>query len=1123
MRLSQKLSLGIILLVGVPVFLLGYFLSRTSIDAIELQTVDRLLSVNQLKQFQFDRWLTGNEGRLELLAQRPLIRDELTRLIQEHATARTDPELSRTHEREHQRLLDDHLLPYVSEGGFERISLLDPVSGEVLLSTERLTEGMIREFEEYFRLGRLATTTQNPYFSITQSKIMMTIATPVISRVGELVAVLAGDLDLAEASAILSQGWDSTNSEDTYIVNLAGRFVTTPRFGEDFSLLGGAQTDGVQRALSGETDTQIYQNYRDVEVIGAYMWIPSRQLAILTEIARSDTIGPISRVQKTLILVSILAGLAAIALGIALARGLVRPARVLVAATKRLGQGDLDHRVLFTSQDEIGQLGHAFNEMAESLKQTTTSRDNLNREVEARTAAEVKLNRTIEALEQSESLFRMLTDSSPVGVFIADHSKLRYTNPAFERIFGYAKEEIIHRLGPLDLTHPADHETSREYIGKCFAGVVGLPPCPFIGVRKDGSFVFCEAMARPIEYDGNPALLGTIVDITLRRQSEEELRLKNTVFESSVAANSTADIDGIITHVNASFLRLWGYASKGEVIGRPLSDFIAHADEAGVIVTALNEIGEWAGDFLARRRDDSSFISNGHATVLRNEAGELIGYQSANLDVTRQRSAETAIRQAKEITDSIIESIPGLFYQIDRNGHFVHWNGVFQKATGYSSDEIPHLHPLDLFRGTDKSVIDVAMKKVFTHGRAEAVAHLITKWGESTPYLFTGALKPINDVPYLLGVGTDISQLMEAEEKFRTLVETTSECLWEVDAELRYTYISPRISDLLGYEPEEVLGKTPFDLMTPEADAQLRDELRDTVRHRESFAGIENASIHKDGHIVVLEKSGRPIINSRGDLEGYRGIDRDITDRKRAAEKLSELLDGLQRSNKELEQFAYVASHDLQEPLRMVASYTQLLERRYKDALDDEARDFIGFAVDGANRMQRLINDLLTFSRIQTKGRAFAAVDLNTVVGHAQANLGAAVDETAALITAESLPEVLGDEAQLLSVFQNLMGNAIKFHSDESPRIHIRARDVGASWEISVSDNGIGINPDFYERIFVIFQRLHTREEYPGTGIGLALCKRIIERHGGRIWVAETKQPGTTLCFTIAKHGKEAA
>jgi PAS domain S-box-containing protein len=1123
LKLTQKLAIGVVILVGGPVFLLGHFLSRTSIDVIERQTIDHLLAVNQLKQSEFDRWLTDNEQRLQLLAQRPLVRDGLTRLVKEHITAGSDSELLEEHEMEHRRLLDDHLLPYISEGGFERVSLLHPHSGVVLLSTDRFIEGMNRQSEGYFVNGKTTTTTQNPYYSASESKVMITIATPVVSREGDPVAVLAGHLNLDEASMILSQGWDLTDSEDTYIVNQEGQFVTEPRFGEELPLQRGVQSVGLQRALSGETGYDTYQDYRGVEVMGAYLWSPRRQLAIITEIDRIEAIGPISRVRNTLIWVSIVVGLSAIALGMIIARGWGKPVEILVDAAEQLGQGNLDHRIAVTARDEIGKLGHAFNAMADNLKQTTTSRDGLNREVEARTAAELELNRTIEALEQSETMFRLLTDASPVGVFIIEGMKLRYVNPAFEQTFGYEREEIIHQLGPLDITHPADHETASEYIGKCYAGVDGLPPNPFVGIRRDGSHVSCEAMARPIEYKGKPALLGTIVDVTWRRNAEAELRLKNTVFEASIAANSTADVNGIITHANTAFLRCWRYDSEEEVVGLPLAHFIHDEAKAAAVVGALNEMGEWEGDFEAIRKDGSRFISNGHATDLRNEAGELIGYQSANLDVTEQRHAEAELRQAKLVTDSIIESIPGLFYQINRDGRFVRWNGVFQKAIGYSAAEIAKMHTLDLFREQEKGAVADAMQKVFTHGRAEIVARIVTKWQETIPHLFTGVLKTIDDVPYLLGVGTNITALLEAEEKFKTLVETTSECLWEVDEALEYTYISPRIEDLLGVDPASMLGRTPFETMTPESAKHVRDELRAKIEDRAPFAGVENENVATDGHHIILETSARPIISTTGKLLGYRGVNRDITERKKAERQLDRLLEELKRSNMELEQFAYIASHDLQEPLRMVASYTQLLERRYEDQLDDSAREFIGYAVDGATRMQRLISDLLTFSRVQTKGKPFGRVDLNAVLNLAQENLKTAFDESAAILaTSERLPVVLADEGQMVSVFQNLLGNALKFRAAVPPRIEIHVEDRGSEWEIAVSDNGIGISPEFHERIFVIFQRLHTRDEYPGTGIGLALCKRIIERHDGKIWVTPGKETGSIFHLIMNKIAEEA-
>ena len=238
-------------------------------------------------------------------------------------------------------------------------------------------------------------------------------------------------------------------------------------------------------------------------------------------------------------------------------------------------------------------------------------------------------------------------------------------------------------------------------------------------------------------------------------------------------------------------------------------------------------------------------------------------------------------------------------------------------------------------------------------------------------------------------------------------------------------------------------------------------------------------------------------------------------ERRRAELALAEHARELARSNADLEQFAYVASHDLQEPLRMVSSYVQLLERRYRDRLDDDARDFIGFAVEGVTRMRSLIDDLLAYSRIGTRGREPAPVALGRILDLAEKNLERAIVESGAAITRDDLPEVYADENQLLQVLQNLIGNAIKFRRDDPPRIHVGARRDGADWVISVRDNGIGIEPQYFDRIFVIFQRLNPREHYPGTGIGLAIAKKVIERHGGRIWVDSQPGEGSTISFSL--------
>ena len=226
----------------------------------------------------------------------------------------------------------------------------------------------------------------------------------------------------------------------------------------------------------------------------------------------------------------------------------------------------------------------------------------------------------------------------------------------------------------------------------------------------------------------------------------------------------------------------------------------------------------------------------------------------------------------------------------------------------------------------------------------------------------------------------------------------------------------------------------------------------------------------------------------------------------------------LQRSNAELEQFAYVASHDLQEPLRMVTSYLQLLERRYKEKLDQDAEDFIGFAVDGASRMQTLIQDLLTYSRVGTRGAAFEPTDCDEVLSRVLTNLEVAIEESGAEISSGTLPNIAVDASQLSQLLQNLIGNAIKFRGDSPPRIRIEAQRRDEDWLFSVRDNGIGIDPRHGERIFQVFQRLHGIGQYQGTGIGLAVCKKIAERHRGQIWVESEEGAGATFYFTIPTH-----
>ena len=360
-----------------------------------------------------------------------------------------------------------------------------------------------------------------------------------------------------------------------------------------------------------------------------------------------------------------------------------------------------------------------------------------------------------------------------------------------------------------------------------------------------------------------------------------------------------------------------------------------------------------------------------------------------------------------------------------------------------------------------------------------------------------------------------------------TLMDTIPDHIYFKDKASRFIRINRAMATVFRLkDPAEAIGRTDSDFFAPEhAQRALADE-QEILRTGAPLVGREEREVWPDGTATWVSTTKQCLRDRSGETIGTFGISRDITARKQAEEALALKAQELARSNTELEQFAYVASHDLQEPLRMIASYTQLLARRYKDKLDQDAQEFIAYAVGGALRMQVLINDLLTYSRVGTRGKAFAPTDCGQMLKRALDNLKIALEESRAVVTQDPLPTIMGDPTQLTQLFQNLIANAIKFRGANDPTVSVSAeRKEGAApgsppespaeWVFRVSDNGIGIEPQYFEKIFVIFQRLHTRQEYPGTGIGLALCKKIVERHGGRIWIESESGRGSTFFFAL--------
>ncbi|GAB4449795.1 MAG: hypothetical protein Kow0031_32280 [Anaerolineae bacterium] len=742
MKLSYKLTLVFLLLSILPLGLVGFLAFAGGRRAIEQNTINRLVATTTLKEAEFSRWLEVNQRQLASLAQRPLVREAAIILTGQPVNA-PDYQPAVNH------LLDEHLFPALETNtGFFELAMLNGETGQVIASTNPALTGLYRDNEPYFIEGRSNAIVTTIHQEFPETEAMLHISAPVVDRNGDTVAVLAGHVDLAEMTGIMLQGGELTRTEESYIVNKHGRFVTQSKFNEKIPREQAIHTAGVDRCLGQNNGSGLYADYRGVPVIGAYRWIEPQELCILTEIDQAEAFTPIRWLQISIIITAgIIAVLVAVAGAVFTRRSFIMPIAALEQGAEEIGRGNLAYRIRLNRNDELGRLAAAFNRMAAQRQEMEDAlrhaHDELETRVDERTAA----------LHKSEKSYRQLAETA---------------------------QDII-------LTHR---------------------------------------------------------------------------------------LDGRITYINPTGLTLSQY-SREELAEMPIEKLVARRQLDQLLVRSEKRL----------QRDES---------VMRFE----------------------------------VDFVP-------KDGQVV---------------------PLDV-----------------------------------------------------------TSSLLRRDD-----------------------------------EPDEVL---------------------------------------------ILA--------------------RDIRERKAAEKALSERAAELTRSNAELEQFAYIASHDLQEPLRMVTSYLNLLEQRYGPQLDEDAREFIGFALDGANRMKALIKGLLQFSRVGTRGYPPAPVNMEAILDHVLSTLHMTISHRQAVITRDPLPTIMADGFELEQLLQNLLVNALKFNTATPPRVHVGARRQETNHLFWVQDNGIGIEGSYHQQVFEIFRRLHTREEYSGTGIGLAVCKKIIERHGGRIWVESEPGQGATFYFTL--------
>jgi len=460
---------------------------------------------------------------------------------------------------------------------------------------------------------------------------------------------------------------------------------------------------------------------------------------------------------------------------------------------------------------------------------------------------------------------------------------------------------------------------------------------------------------------------------------------------------------------------------------------------------------------------------------------------------------------------------------VNQSGEIVLLNVQAEKQFGYSRDELVGQ------RVTNIIPVGFAERLIAdgTRTAAEALAQQIGTGIElnalrrdGTEFPIEIMLSPLESADGILVTAAirDITARRESEARYRGLLEAAPDAMVVVNQSGEIVLLNVQAEKQFGYSRDELVGQEVTNII-PEGFAErlIADALRSTedALAQQIGTGIELNALRKDGTEFPIEIMLSPLRSAEGIL--VTAAVRDITLRRKAESQLVQKVDELKRSNEELEQFAAIASHDLQEPLRMVASYTQLLSRRYKGKLDADADEFIAYAVDGASRMQRLIQDLLIYSRVGTKGKEMSSISSEFALERALFNLRGAIGDSGALVTHDPLPTVMADEVQLVQLFQNLIGNAIKYQNSGVPEVHISANGTSErKWLFSVKDNGLGIDPQYFERIFGMFQRLHKREEFAGTGIGLAICKKIVERHGGDISVESQPGQGSTFYFALA-------
>jgi PAS domain S-box-containing protein len=710
-------------------------------------------------------------------------------------------------------------------------------------------------------------------------------------------------------------------------------------------------------------------------------------------------------------------------------------------------------------------------------------------------------------------------------------------NAGAERIKRYTSDQIIgHNFScffpPEDIKRGRPEEVLR------ITAATGRHEEQSMRVRKDGSrFLASITLTALRDQAGNLCGFSEFShDLSESKESGAKYRgLLEAAPDAMVVVNQAGEI--VLLNVRAE--KQFGY-SRDELVGQRVKTIIPQGFAERLIAdgnrSAAEALAQQIGtgiELIARRKDGSEFPIEIMLSPLESVEGILV--TAAIRDISVRKDAEAHLAQMEGRYRGLLEAAPDAMVVVNPAGEIVLLNVQAEKQFGYSRDElvgqqvkniIPEGFAERLIADGTRSAAEALAQQIGTgielNGRRKdgsefPIEIMLSPLESADGILVTAAIR---DISVRKDAETHLAQM---EGRYRGLLEAAPDAMVVVNPAGEIVLLNVQAEKQFGYTRDQLVGQRVKTII-PQGFAErlIADGNRSAAEAlaQQIGTGIELIARRKDGSEFPIEIMLSPLESAEGIL--VTAAIRNITERKKSEEHLVKTVGELKRSNDELQQFAYVSSHDLQEPLRMVASYTQLLAGRYKGRLDSDADEFIAFAVDGCNRMQGLIKDLLAYSRAGTNGKALREVSGEKALEEALANLRAIIEQSGAVVTHDSLPVLRTDNTQLTQVFQNLVGNAIKYHGAEVPHVHISAtKNDGREWIFSVRDNGLGIDPQYFGRIFILFQRLHGRDEFEGTGIGLAICKKILERLGGRIWVESRPERGSTFYFALPEIAEE--